>query len=63
LKKRVLADFQRTGRFPAPSQLNVRIEPGLFSEALTRYLKDGWPPDLIESPRWPHSMDVLRRAN
>lgn len=24
----------------------MRIEPGLFSEALTRYLKDGWPPDL-----------------
>ena len=46
LKKRVIADFQRTGRFPAPPQPNVRIEPGLFSEALTRYLKDGWPTDL-----------------
>ena len=46
LKKQVLADFERTGRFPAPPQPNVRVEAGLFSEALTRYLKDGWPHDL-----------------
>lgn len=46
LKERVLAGFKRTGRFPAPPQPNVRIEAGLFSEALTRYLKDGWPQNL-----------------
>jgi hypothetical protein len=46
LKQQVLADFRRTGIFPAPPQPNVRIEAGLFSEALTRYLKDGWPRDL-----------------
>jgi hypothetical protein len=46
LKQQVLSEFERTGRFPAPPQPNVRIEPGLFSEALTRYLKDGWPPDV-----------------
>jgi len=46
LKARVFAEFRRTGKFPAPPQPNVRIEAGLFSEALTRYLKDGWPQDL-----------------
>jgi len=46
LKEQVLAEFRRTGKFPPPPQPNVRIEEGLFSEALTRYLKDGWPSDL-----------------
>ena len=45
-KQHVLGDFQRTGKFPAPPQPNVRIEPGLFSEALPRYLSAGWPNDL-----------------
>ena len=45
LKKQVLAD-SANGKFPAPPQPNVRSRTGLFSEALTRYLKDGWPQDL-----------------
>jgi len=45
-KKKVLADFARTGQFPAPPQSNVTIETGLFSESLTRFLRGGWPQDL-----------------
>lgn len=47
LARKVLDEFARTGRMPAPPQPNLRIEVGLFSESLPRYLRDGWPHDLL----------------
>lgn len=42
----IVANAERGIPFPAPPQPNVRIMSGLFSDALTRYLADGWPSDL-----------------
>jgi hypothetical protein len=46
LREKVAADSAVGIPFPAPPQSNVRIESGLFSESLPRFLKDGWPHDL-----------------
>ena len=45
-KARVLAQVNETGKFPAPPQENVRIEAGLFSHSVPRFLKNGVPPDV-----------------
>lgn len=42
----VAANAERGVPFPPPPQPNVRIMSGLFSEALPRYLAQGWPSDL-----------------
>lgn len=43
---RIIANAARGIPFPPPPQPNVRVESGLFSESLTRYLSAGWPHDL-----------------
>lgn len=40
MRQRIIDDAARGVAFPTPPQPNVRIESGLFSEALPRYLKD-----------------------
>jgi hypothetical protein len=47
VKRSEVADGAAAGiPFPSPPQPNVRIESGLFSESVPRFLKDGWPHDL-----------------
>jgi hypothetical protein len=46
-RREIVANLERRIGFPPPPQPKVDIEPGLFSESVTRYLaKNGWPRDL-----------------
>lgn len=45
-RAQVIAGAERGEKFPSPPQPNVRIESGLFSESLPRYLSVGWPSNL-----------------
>jgi len=45
-RDKVAADAAAGIPFPSPPQPNVKIESGLFSESLPRFLKSGWPHDL-----------------
>ena len=45
-RARIIAGAERGEKFPPPPQPNVRVESGLFSESLPRYLSAGWPGEL-----------------